>query len=75
MNLLAKSMVRAIRLKLEKDEDIRRAVAQRLKEESIVSDLPEGVAALPVDPRFTNVLQIDLERTWLPPELLVLFSL
>ena len=67
--------VRAMRLQMETEEDIRKIVEQRLKENPILQGVMLSQDDFSTDIRIKNTLAINLDRTWLPPDMYVLFSL
>jgi len=75
MNSKSAEFVRGLRLKLESDDEVRKLVEKRLSENPILQGAMLKSEDLFADRRLTNVLSIDLQKTWLPTEMLVLFSL
>ncbi|MDB5038383.1 MAG: hypothetical protein JWQ35_1911 [Bacteriovoracaceae bacterium] len=74
MNVEAGEFVKALRIKMESEEDVRKIVEKRLEENPLQKKNPTS-NSLPVDPRIENTLQIELSRTWMPADMLALFSL
>ncbi len=75
MNLESSQFTRALRLKLETDESVKKVIAARLKESSAQSSKFNQAEYIPLDQRLENTLSIDFERTWIPAELHILISL
>ncbi|MBN8554705.1 MAG: hypothetical protein J0L93_04600 [Deltaproteobacteria bacterium] len=67
--------VRAMRLQMETEEDVRKIVEQRLQDSPILKGVLLAPDTLTNDIRLKNILSINFDRTWLPPEMHVLFSL
>lgn len=67
--------VRALRLKMESEEDVRKIVEARLKDSPLIQGVALANQEFSYDPKIKNVLSIDFSRTWMPPEMLVLFSI
>jgi hypothetical protein len=75
MNIQAAEFVRALRVKMETDEETRKLVASQLEQKSFNLTAKSNISPLPADPRIENILNVDISRTWLKPEMLLLFSL
>lgn len=67
--------VRALRLKMETDEDVRKLVETRLKENPMMSGVAISSSDFTADKRLENVLKINFDRTWMPADLLALVSI
>lgn len=67
--------VKSMRLQLETDKDIKEAVQKRLQENPVFRETTETDNSFIRDSRLSNVLSVDFNRTWMPPEMLVLFSM
>ncbi len=68
-------MIKSLRVKMEKDDDVRKLVENRMKEQTIYNREGEFNSPLTANPKLDNILAVDFSRTWLPPELHVLLSL
>lgn len=75
MNQMAGDIIKAMRLRVEKDEDVKKVVANRLKTKSLQTSSFSRPSPLPSDPRLENIFSVDISRNWLAPDLHVLLSL
>lgn len=67
--------VRALRLKMESDEDVRKLVEARLNDSPMFQQSTTLSQEFGADQRIQNVLNIDFQRTWMPADLLALVSI
>jgi len=74
-NLKTADFIRSMRLNMEKDEDMRKVVEDRLAQNPLLETAIYSSENLLANPKIDNLLRIDFERNWLPPEMHVLFSL
>jgi hypothetical protein len=75
INAQAMELLKALRLKMESEEDIKKILKKRFEESQVQTKTGSSKDAIPADPRLENVLEIEFSRTWMPPDLLVLLSL
>lgn len=64
--------MRALRLKMETDEDVKKLVEARLNDSPMLQKVALAPQEFSYDKRIENVLNIDFSRTWMPPDLLAL---
>ncbi len=74
-NSEAANFTRALRIRMEKDEDIRKLVEQRLQKNPFSENSIVEAEALDLDQKIDNVLAIDFTKNWLPPDLHALTAL
>jgi len=74
-NLRTAGFLRSLRINMETDEDMKKVVKQRLEREPTIEIADSLTENLISDTRIDNLLRVDLERTWLKPEMHVLVSL
>lgn len=67
--------LRALRLKMETDEDVKKIVAARLKDSPMMEKMILAPQEFMLDKRIQNIVNIDFTRTWMPPDLLTLVSM
>lgn len=71
----ASDIVRSLRLNMEKDEDIKKLVNNRLSSQALDLSRTQSNLDLPSNPKLEKILKVDFQRTWLPPDLHMLFML
>ncbi len=75
-NARSAEFISTMRLRLEQDEDIKKLVKQRLELLSPLSKKSfNDNEILIYDKKLENILKVNAERTWLPPEMHILLSL
>jgi len=74
-NKQAANLVRDLRLNIEKDADIREIVEKRFADHKIRELDTIDSQSFATNPKLKKILQVDLSRNWLPPDLHLLFTL
>jgi hypothetical protein len=67
--------MRALRLKMETEDDIRKIVEARLNDSPMLQRIALAPQEFTSDKRIDNILNIDFSRTWMPADLLALVSI
>lgn len=75
LNQSATQFIRSLRLQLEQDEEMREIVEKRLQQNPMLQQAMLAPTDFSTNPQIDRVLEVSMERTWLPPELHILFSL
>ena len=71
----AGNIVKSFRLNMEKDEDIKKIVEQRLNTNPVFRQESAKNFEFSDNPRLQKILNVDFQRNWLPPDLHLLLSL
>lgn len=74
-NSEASNFVRALRIRMEKDDEIRNLVEGRLSKNPFQQSSMITTEALDLDYKVDNILSIDFKKTWIPADLHVLLTL
>ncbi|TVQ78133.1 MAG: hypothetical protein EA369_07720 [Bradymonadales bacterium] len=75
-NARANQFIRQLRVQMERDRELRETVERRLQENPVLADHSSPVeSASPSEQRLERILQVDIERNWLPPKLHLLLNL
>lgn len=75
MNSYAFDFIKALRLRMEADSEIKKVVESKVAQKDLFDREHDNPNPLPADPRLENILNLDIARTWLAPEMLALLSL
>ena len=76
MELQIAESLRLLRINMEKDEDMKKVVEMNLQKNQIFQkSILSPQSDLITQPQLQRLMSIEFDRTWLPPELHVLFSL
>lgn len=74
-NTEAANFTRALRLQMEKDEEVRKLIEKRLKDNPLQQESIVAHEFLDLDRKLDNALKTNFKMNWLPPELHILMSL
>ncbi len=74
-NLQNANIISSLRTKLETDEEIKKLVANRLKEQPLLRETTADQTTWVNNQKMERVLRVDFSKTWMPTELNVLLSL
>jgi hypothetical protein len=75
-NARAGDFIRQLRVQMERDPQLQKAVEKRLEENPILADRQLGPELSPRGgDRLERILQVDIQKNWLPPKLHLLLTL